>query len=78
MDAGVGAFIFTGRAQKSTEEFTIELLQRLGEMIALSETDRPFVFGIPNRGKIQQLDGSSGPKSRKRKRNKRGKGRQKR
>ena len=48
MDAGVGAFIFTGRAQKSTEEFTIELLTRLAEMVALSEpvNDNGTLYGI--------------------------------
>ena len=72
MDAGVGAFIFTGRAQKSTEEFTIQLLTRLTEMIGLSETARPFVFGIPNRGEIRKLEGPADTKAKKPKRKRHG------
>ena len=72
MNTGVGAFIFTGRAQKSTDEFTIDLLSRLTAMKELSDTPRPFVFGIPNRGKIRELDAPAGvKKKKKRKRTKR-------
>jgi hypothetical protein len=60
IQAGIGAFIFTGRADKSLEEMTIKILQHLDEIESLiSNTRRPFVFGISDRGKIERLDKES-------------------
>jgi hypothetical protein len=54
--AGIGAFIFTGRAEKGVEEMTIMVLRHFGEMERLaSRTKRPFIFGISDRGSIEQL-----------------------
>jgi len=57
LEAGIGAFILTGRAQKSVEEMMIFLLSRLGGIETLAtSTKRPFIFGIPDRGKIDKLE----------------------
>jgi predicted nuclease of predicted toxin-antitoxin system len=57
IQAGIGALIFTGRADKSLEEMTIKILQHLDEIESLANnTRRPFVFGISDRGKIERLD----------------------
>ena len=54
--AGIGAFIFTGRAQKSVEEMMIKILQRFPEIEELaSTTQKPFIYGIPDRGKAEKL-----------------------
>ncbi len=55
--AGVGAFIFTGRAEKSVEQMTIKILQHLDEIEHLAQgTNRPFIFGISDRGAIERLE----------------------
>ena len=52
IQAGIGAFIFTGRAEKSLEEMTIKILQHLDEIESLiRNTRRPFVFGSPTEEK---------------------------
>lgn len=57
LQAGVGAFIFTGRAEKSLKKMSIEVLARFDEIKDLaSRTERPFIFGIPDRGNIERLE----------------------
>jgi len=54
--AGVGAFIFTGKANKSPDQMTIKILQHLDEIEQLANrTPRPFIFGISDRGSIERL-----------------------
>ena len=56
LGAGVGAFVFTGRAERSTDELAILILkhlQRIKELAA--KTERPFIFGISDRGKFERL-----------------------
>ena len=56
LGAGVGAFVFTGRAERSTDELAILILkhlQRIKELAA--KTKRPFIFGISDRGKFERL-----------------------
>ncbi len=56
LDAEIGAFILTGRATKSVDQTTIQLLGKLEELKKLAEkTKRPFIFGISDRGKIERL-----------------------
>lgn len=60
IQAGIGAFIFTGRAEKSLEEMTIKILEHLDEIESLAgTTSRPFIFGISDRGKMERLDKST-------------------
>lgn len=57
LQAGIGAFILTGRANRSVEEMMIFLLGRLPEIIkAAQHLEPPFILGVPDRGKIEQLD----------------------
>ncbi|MEX2284407.1 MAG: DUF5615 family PIN-like protein [Gemmatimonadota bacterium] len=57
LQAGIGAFIFTGRAEKSLKEMTVAVLERFDEINELAiRTDRPFIFGIPDRGGIERLE----------------------
>ena len=54
--AGISAFIFTGRAQKSVEEMMIKILQRFPEIEELAlTTQKPFIYGIPDRGKADKF-----------------------
>jgi len=54
--AGVGAFILTGRADRNVEQMMQFLLGRLDEFRQLAQsTTRPFIFGVPDRGKIERL-----------------------
>jgi predicted nuclease of predicted toxin-antitoxin system len=56
MQAGIGAFILTGRVQRSKEEMMIFILECLPKITELAEaTERPFIFGIPDRGKFERL-----------------------
>ena len=53
----VGAFIFMGQADKSLETMAMMILKHIGDMEKLArKTNRPFVFGISDRGKIERLD----------------------
>lgn len=55
--AGIGAFILTGRAQRSPQQMMIFVLQHIDEMVRLAErTHRPFIYGLSDRPKIQRLD----------------------
>lgn len=53
--AGVGAFILTGRADRNVEQTLQFLLSRLDEMRRLAGAARPFIFGVPDKGKIDRL-----------------------
>ncbi|MBI2997965.1 MAG: hypothetical protein HYY46_05855 [Deltaproteobacteria bacterium] len=55
--AGIGAFIFTGRANKTVERMTIMILEHFDEIQKLAQqTPRPFIFGISDRGSVDRLD----------------------
>lgn len=54
--AGIGVFIFTGRAGRSNDQMTVLVLQRLEKMTKLAQrTAVPYIFGIPDRGDIERL-----------------------
>ena len=56
LESGIGAFILTGRAERSTEDMMRFLLERLPEMREeLEGVEPPFIFGVPDRGGIQRL-----------------------
>ena len=56
LNAGVGAFVFTGRAEKSTDEQAILILKHLPRIKGLAaKTERPFIFGISDRGNFDRL-----------------------
>ena len=57
IQAKVGAFIFMGRADKSVDDLMVKILGHMDEFGRLAqETERPFIFGIPDRGKkIERL-----------------------
>ena len=55
--AGLGAFIFTGRAERDVDSMMMLVLKSFNEMQTLAtETKRPFIFGISDRGSIDRLD----------------------
>lgn len=52
----IGAFIFTGRADKTVDTLTIMVLKHFDDIQELAgRTQRPFIFGISDRGSIDQL-----------------------
>lgn len=56
LDAGLGVFILIGRGNKSVAGMMLFLLAHLEEMEERARrTQRPFIFGIPDRGKIERL-----------------------
>jgi len=57
MDADLGAFFFTGRAEKSVEQLLILILECLPEIERYaSRTVRPFLIGISDQGKFKRLE----------------------
>jgi predicted nuclease of predicted toxin-antitoxin system len=55
--AGVGAFIFTGRAVRDIDSMTILILRHFQQMEAFaSSTRRPLIFGISDKGSFDRLD----------------------
>jgi predicted nuclease of predicted toxin-antitoxin system len=56
LQARVGAFIFTGRSDRSKEEMMIFILECLPTMSELAaNTRRPFIIGISDRRKFERL-----------------------
>lgn len=56
LQAGIGAFILTGRADRSVEEMMILLLERFPEILRVAaQTRPPFIFGIADRGRVERL-----------------------
>lgn len=56
LQAGIGAFILTGRANRSVEELMIFLLERFPEIISAAQRlQPPYILGVPDRGRIEQL-----------------------
>lgn len=54
---GLGAFIFTGRAERDVDSMMMLVLRSFNEIQTLAaETKRPFIFGISDRGSIDRLD----------------------
>lgn len=54
--AGIGAFVYMGRADKSLTEMTRMLLRDVHNMRAhLAKTTSPFVIGISDKGKFERL-----------------------
>jgi hypothetical protein len=55
--AGLGAFIFTGRAERDIDSMMMLVLKSFNEIQKLAtQTKRPFIFGISDRGSIDRLD----------------------
>jgi hypothetical protein len=55
--AGIGAFIFTGRAERDLDSMMMLVLKNFGEIQRLAaETARPFIFGISDKGSFDRLD----------------------
>jgi len=55
--AALGAFIFTGRAEKDIDSMTILILKHFQQMQNFeSSTRRQFIFGISDKGSIDRLD----------------------
>jgi PIN like domain len=55
--AGLGAFIFTGRAERDVDSMMVLVLKSFNEIQTLAtQTKRPFIFGISDRGSIDRLD----------------------
>jgi len=55
-DAGIGAFIITGRSHRSARQMMIFIMQHIEELLRLDEnTTRPFVIGLSDRGKFEVL-----------------------
>ena len=53
----LGAFIFTGRAEKDIDSMTILILKHFRQMEKFAgSTRRPFIFGISDKGSVDRLD----------------------
>ncbi len=56
LDAGLGVFVLTGRAEKSNDGLVVLLLQCWPALTKLaSQTPRPFIFGISDGRKIEPI-----------------------
>lgn len=54
--AGIGAFILTGRGGRSVEQMMIFLLERFPEILeAAVTTTPPYVWGVPDRARLERL-----------------------
>ena len=55
--AMLGAFIFTGRAERDIDSMAILILKHFKQMENFAaSTRRPFLFGISDKGSIDRLD----------------------
>jgi PIN like domain len=55
--AGIGAFIFTGRAERNVDSMMILILKHFEQMEKYAgSTKPPFIFGISDKGSIDRLD----------------------
>lgn len=55
--AKIGAFIFTGRAERDIDSMTILILKHFREIETFAtNTKPPFIFGISDKGSIDRLD----------------------
>jgi len=55
--AGLGVFIFTGRAERDVDSMMVLVLKHFNEIQRLATaTTRPFIFGISDKGSIDRLD----------------------
>jgi hypothetical protein len=55
--AGIGAFIFTGRAERDVDSMMMLVLRHFNEIQKVAtETKRPFIFGISDKGSFNRLD----------------------
>lgn len=55
--ARIGAFIFTGRAERNVDSMMMLVLKHFDEIQQLAkETARPFIFGISDKGSFDRLD----------------------
>lgn len=56
LQSGIGAFILTGRMNRSVDQMMIFLLERLPEMRQLAQhLSPPFIIGVPDRGRVEPL-----------------------
>lgn len=54
--AGIGAFILTGRTDRSPEQLMVFLLERFAEITRLAgSTPPPYIIGVPDRGRPERL-----------------------
>lgn len=57
MQAGIGTFILTGRANRTVVEMMAFILDRLPPILEAAERSTPpFIYGIPDRAPLQRLD----------------------
>jgi hypothetical protein len=58
LEAGIGAFFFTGRASRSAFKMTMFVFERWEEIKAFADAERrPFICAVPDRGRLHRLDG---------------------
>ena len=58
--AGIGVFILTGKGNLSKADLALFLHRRMEEILSFAvKTSPPFVAGIPQKGVIKQLKGTS-------------------
>jgi len=56
LESGIGAFILTGKAARSVEEMMVFLLERMPQILdSAQDSAPPYIFGVPDRGKIERL-----------------------
>lgn len=56
LQAGIGAFILTGRGARSVEQMMIFLLERFPAIHeAATATIPPYIWGVPDRGRLERL-----------------------
>ena len=56
LQAGIGAFIFTGRANKSNDDMLVMMVRSFPEFVELTaRSGRPFIYGVPDKGRIRPI-----------------------
>jgi hypothetical protein len=57
LEAGIGAFFFTGRAVRSAFKMTTFVFERWEEIKQFASTEpKPFICAVPDRGNLHRLD----------------------
>ena len=57
IDAGIGAFIFTGRAKRNPRQMMVFVMQHIEDILLLaSKTKLPFIYGLSDRGKFDRFE----------------------
>ena len=56
VEAGLGAFIFTGRTSRTPREMLIFVFRHVDEILkTASHRTPPYVYGLSDRGKLERL-----------------------